>query len=509
MITANQSLKRDASWLPITGILILSIGLCFYQIGSESLWVDELYSVNDALLVNLTPKSLVAHLSQIRPLYYILLKIWIVIGGESDSWLRILSVPFSLGSVFLTYRLGRKISGEYIGLLASLMLAIAPMFIYFAQMVRMYSLGIFLGLCGSLALAYAIEEPKQKFLGFWAITRVLTFLTAPLNITLLLPDIVLFGFTYWKQPLKLVGFGKWLLFIFVACAASAYTLIAGTLPFLKSVLDVSEKVGVSATSAESGSRLPSIKEFILKFKRLTAFPFPSTSKIMSLFFQTFNLILLSLVGISFYKNSAAKRFFLPLAWTFLPWIFIGLVSKRLLFDRYIVFTAPYLIILLAAGLIRVWQMHRGVATLLIVIYAIANLLGLGRYYTVQDRQDWRGLAQVVSQYEQPSDVIVLTTGTEKLKTALTHYYKGNASIERIPGLCDSSANQDDASFVSLLQLMTVHTHSWLVCGSEFNKDDFQRKLDGTLKLGLHQQFVNEMFYRQEDYMYLLQLTTHN
>ncbi|NEO91442.1 MAG: hypothetical protein F6K56_14845, partial [Moorea sp. SIO3G5] len=149
--SAETSIQADWLWqsIPIALILLLAAGLYLYQLGTESLWVDELYSVNDA-------KRLPDRLSLMRPLYYILLWLWMQFGS-SDAWLRGLSVLFGLGSVFLTYQLGRRVAGKATGLIAALLLALSPLFINFAQMVRMYTLGTCLGLGGTLALVHALE----------------------------------------------------------------------------------------------------------------------------------------------------------------------------------------------------------------------------------------------------------------------------------------------------------------------------------------------------------------
>ncbi|PWZ67890.1 glycosyltransferase family 39 protein, partial [Staphylococcus pseudintermedius] len=89
--------------------------------------MDELFSIRDAKELRLNVN--------IRPLYYILLRVWMQFG-TSDAWLRGLSVLFGLGSVFLTYQLGRRLAGEKTGLLAALLLALSPLFINHAQEVR-------------------------------------------------------------------------------------------------------------------------------------------------------------------------------------------------------------------------------------------------------------------------------------------------------------------------------------------------------------------------------------
>ncbi|MEO0458711.1 MAG: glycosyltransferase family 39 protein [Cyanobacteria bacterium P01_A01_bin.114] len=494
-------LKPQRTWIPILLILLLATGLSFYKIGAESLWNEELYSIHDTLLVRLVPLDLLIRITHIRPVYFILLRIWMLFG-DSDAWLRSFSALCSIGNVFLTYRLGQKIAGKPVGWIASLMLALSPMSIYFAQMVRMYALGMLLGLLGSLALAHALEAPKTKFLGGWAVSRLLVFLTAPLNLTLLLPDLILFGATYRKQPKHLISFGKWLTVVMIACLPSAFSLVSGTLPFLRDAFDVSSKVTVSDQVASP----PSFGEVVRKFKKFTAFPFPSTSSIMSRLLQAYTIVLIALAGLGFYKNRSANRLLWVAAWTFIPWIVHAAVSKTMLFDRYILYTMPYLLILLATGLVRVWQMHRLPAALIAVVYAIAITAGISRYYTVQDRQDWRGLATVISQHEQPGDLILLSIDSEKMPRALTHYYKGDTPIERIMGICTSPDIEKTEASLALSQIPPVKANVWLVCSSGFDEHVFPTILGDRLNLEAHWQFVNEVFYRQEDYMNLFKVT---
>ncbi|MEO1402048.1 MAG: glycosyltransferase family 39 protein [Cyanobacteria bacterium J06635_1] len=496
--------KPQYPWIPITLILFLSTGLGFYKLGAESFWIDELYSIYDATSLNLTLSDMLGRFTQIRPIYYILLRIWMLFG-EGEAWLRSLSVLFGIGSVFLTYRLGRRIAGEKVGLLASLMLSLSPLFIHFSQMVRMYALGLFLALLGSLALAYALETPKQKYLGIWAITRALTFLAAPLNATLLFPDIILFGLKFRKQPKTLVVFGKWLILIVLACLPSTFALVSKTLPFLKKSLDITNKVTALSQVASPNE----YGEFLRKFKKLTAFPFPSTSKLMSLFFQAYNLILLALAGLAFYKNRFSNRLLWVTAWAFVPWLIHAAVSKSMFFDRYIVYTMPYLLILIAAGLVRMWKMHRMTAALVAAVYAIAVTAGIGRYYMVQDRQDWRGLSEVISQHEQPGDIILHSleaTNLDKLSNAFGYYYKGDALVTNLAGFCETPDIKKTDATLALENIPPIVTHLWLVCGSGFDEKVFQETFGEHLNLEAHWKFVNHAFYRQEDYMELFKVT---
>ncbi|MGD1712238.1 glycosyltransferase family 39 protein [Dapis sp. BLCC M172] len=480
-------------WIPITLILLLATGLYFYNLGTESMWVDELYSINDA--------KVKVSLFRIRPIYYILLKFWMLFG-TSDSWLRSLSVVFGLASVFLIYQLGRRVAGEGAGLIAALLLALSPIFINFAQMVRMYSLGTCLALGGSLALVHALENPTNSSMAWWACTRALMNMTAPLNATLLLPDILIFCWKFRKQRDVLLRFGKWALVGFVLWLPSLWTLVSNTIGFLTGALNITAKVETSS----SRHAFPSITEVIRKLRHFTAFPFPSTSKAISLFYQAYTIILLFLLSFGLIKKHRSGKLLWMAAWAFIPAAMIFLVSQRLWIDRYLLFVCPYVLILLAAGFMRVWNLQRIVAIVIAIIYLFATTNGLVRFYTVQDRQDWRGIAQVINTIEKPGDKIVLSIGSEKMTTALTHYYNGTASIYR-KDICSILEVDKTDLEVELSNLLPIE-RLWLVCQRDFDPSLFEETFGDKLKLEKHWEFTNEQFYREKDLMYLF-LTTLN
>ena len=65
-------------WILLAGIMLVATGLRFYQLGTESIWIDEQFSILDAESLDLGT----------RPLYYALLHVWMKFGS-SDAWLRI------------------------------------------------------------------------------------------------------------------------------------------------------------------------------------------------------------------------------------------------------------------------------------------------------------------------------------------------------------------------------------------------------------------------------------
>ncbi|MGB7087538.1 MAG: glycosyltransferase family 39 protein, partial [Phormidesmis sp.] len=158
-ILQTHSSSRDAStpasasysWLPISLILVFATALFTFRLEGEGLWLDELTSIQDA---DLGLWALFKE-NQLRPLYYFLLKGWMQFGS-SDAWLRSLSVVCAVISVFLLYKLGRRLMGEAEGLIAALLMSVSPVFNNHTQEIRMYILSLCLATAGTLFLTEAL-----------------------------------------------------------------------------------------------------------------------------------------------------------------------------------------------------------------------------------------------------------------------------------------------------------------------------------------------------------------
>jgi len=123
----------------IVFVLILALGLRLIGI-NQSLWLDEAISANIAKL----PIGEIVKSFSIGdfhpPLYYWFLDLWTKIGGSNVIWLRLSSILFSLVTIYFVYLIGNKIKNKKIGILAALFLAVNPLFIYYSQELRMYSM---------------------------------------------------------------------------------------------------------------------------------------------------------------------------------------------------------------------------------------------------------------------------------------------------------------------------------------------------------------------------------
>jgi len=78
------------------------------------------------------------------PLYYLLLHFWMLLFGQTDVMLRVLSFIFHLIGVYYAYLLGRKLTAKSLSYFLTLFYFFNPMLIYYAFEMRMYSLFAFL-----------------------------------------------------------------------------------------------------------------------------------------------------------------------------------------------------------------------------------------------------------------------------------------------------------------------------------------------------------------------------
>jgi mannosyltransferase len=454
-------------------IIVLALALRLYQLGEESLWNDEVVSIGSA--------ENIRGLARSRPLYFVMLRVWMLFG-HSDAWLRGLAVVFGVLSVWILYRLGQRLGGESLGLIAALILALSPLFIDLSQEIRFYTLSTLLGLAGTLALARGIagtearatgiketgrqgeprqiQNPKSKLhtpLYWWAASRYLMILTTPLNVLMLLPDLLLLWLAYRDQRpvLKMCGrllaamFVLWLPFAFLA-ARQAPSFVAGW-------VQIVPRPGLWAVI----NKLMSFTAWWPTDYTETDPRFPSGSVMW--FYHGYIAVLAVLIVAALAGRSHSSRNAWLAVWGFLPLaavFIISRVSSSLWLDRYLSFAAPYVLLLLAVGFLRVWQANRPAGMVVALLYATAVGSALVRFYTVQDRTDWRGAAHAIRIQQQPGDAVRLYPSYAG--AMLGHYYHGPMSIDPVDGLPDNVFLVQPMLEEAFRKLPPIRSRLWLV-----------------------------------------------
>src|SRR5205085_742609 len=146
--------------LLISLLLIIALGalLRIYKLGSDSVWLDEAYSIQ------ISHKSLPEIVEETSkdvhpPLYYFALHYWIKLFGDSEFYARLLSALFGTLAILVIYFVGALLFDRATGLLASLLVALSPFNIAFSQEARMYTL--------FTLLAILVQQVSHVQKGFW------------------------------------------------------------------------------------------------------------------------------------------------------------------------------------------------------------------------------------------------------------------------------------------------------------------------------------------------------
>lgn len=138
---SNKLVRGHA--LALLAILALAAFLRFNDLGEESLWVDELYSLS---FVSAEDAAEVASLTYAEdyhpPGYHLVLYSWRILAGESEAALRFPSAIAGVLSVLAIYLLGRRLYSEREGLAAALFMAVLRYPVFYSQEARSYSLVI-------------------------------------------------------------------------------------------------------------------------------------------------------------------------------------------------------------------------------------------------------------------------------------------------------------------------------------------------------------------------------
>ena len=155
-------------------LTLAGLGLRLYRLDFESLWMDELSTVETFFHPLGTLVAKAADVGQ-PPLDNLIGALVANTGlGGSDWWVRFPPALLGGGAVALLGLLVRRLSGPGAGLIAALLLAVCPLHQYLSQEARPYSIFFCLGLATVLAYLSARAQSSRRA---WIVFGVLLFLT--------------------------------------------------------------------------------------------------------------------------------------------------------------------------------------------------------------------------------------------------------------------------------------------------------------------------------------------
>src|SRR5579884_170265 len=144
-------------------LLVLTLGafaVRAYGLGAQSFWLDEVDAIALAHAPLLEQLRKLSSIGENGPLYFVLFKGWLAAAGTSELGARYLSNMASTAAVPLTGALAyRLLADAPVALLAALLAAASPSYVWYAQDAKMYPLFALLALSAQYCFVRAWGLP--------------------------------------------------------------------------------------------------------------------------------------------------------------------------------------------------------------------------------------------------------------------------------------------------------------------------------------------------------------
>ncbi|MEW5848669.1 MAG: glycosyltransferase family 39 protein [Myxococcota bacterium] len=169
----------ERAWLP--AVLLLAGVLRFWELGAQGLWADEAVCV---VWASLPVGELLARLASDTqsPLYFLLLKAWMSVLGDSEASVRALSAVAGLLAVRVLARTVRRVSSWPVAAVSALLLAVSPMAVHYARETRAFGLFILTVTLALDALVVGYRRPGARGTAYLALATTLLLYTHNLGV---------------------------------------------------------------------------------------------------------------------------------------------------------------------------------------------------------------------------------------------------------------------------------------------------------------------------------------
>lgn len=159
----NMKIKQFFTEKPWVIAVFAGLVLRLYKLTYSSIWHDEGYTM---WLLRYNFKEIIERTARDvhPPGYYLIAKPWVAVFGDSVFTIRFLSLLFSVGIIYLVYKIIKEIWSKEAAFWASLFVALSPFMIRFGQEARMYGVVAFFTTLATYYLVKYIKEGKSLYL---------------------------------------------------------------------------------------------------------------------------------------------------------------------------------------------------------------------------------------------------------------------------------------------------------------------------------------------------------
>lgn len=396
-IQFNQFTIRPGNW--VLFFALVGFGLRLHRLNFQPLWGDEgwsfyLASQPVSQLLALTARDI--H----PPLYYLLLKLWLLVLGSGAEEARLLSVGAGVLLIPAVGLAGQRLFGRQTGLAGAAITALMPLAVYYSQEVRMYGLVTLLGalsICFLLRIEGQPAPGRQTRAAYVGVTAAALY-THYYAAFLVLAQVIYILLTHLRRRPLTAVFTRLMPIIYAGALYLPWAVYVGS----QLVAYVENKRNV-----EGYAPLNPI-EFL--GDHLTAF---SLGHLPGYHWAALVMVAVALPGFFwtlYRQRNRASLLYLYFGVPLVSGYLINLIypfTPRY-FERTLLLAAPAYWLLLGAGLVWLWRQHRVLVGAVAAAIALIVAVSLSHFYATPryPHQDYRPLLAEIAARATPDDTLL-------------------------------------------------------------------------------------------------------
>lgn len=390
----------------VLALLGVALGLRLYGLTRNSLWLDESSDLLRAYNLNFLD-TLTVHEPYLNhpPLYFPIMHLWAKSFGLGEIAVRMFSVVMALATLPLIYLLVKHWLNRNVALIATLLLGVAPLHLFWSQSVRPYSWYTLMVVI-SMALIWLIsEKPLQNWRWVaYGFSAVLLLYAQYSSFHVIFAQVLFLAIVLNRNTAALLRLGITLVLLGLSFV-----------PWLGNFMEQAQAGPAFYLNFTGPSQITETIEAFASWDIPNSYVYLTGGVFLPLF-------VLGLIWL--WKNQARLGWFL-LNWCLLPVITSWLSSllRPNFLVRYMVFCLPAFLIIVAVGIWSLYSRGRLLAYAALVLVVGLNMISYLNYSKNYNYQNWRGIVNYIVENRQEGDVIFLATPEGYTREPFDYYYR--------------------------------------------------------------------------------------
>ncbi len=484
--------QKDSKLIALFGILLIGLFLRVYDLGGESIWFDEGYSIRFA---NLSLSQIFFLPENNPPLYYIILHWWINLFGDSEFSIRFPSVIFGFLSIYMIYKVGSQIYNKDVGILSSLLLGLSAFHIRYSQEARTYSLSTLLTL---ISIYFFISLHRKGnytvLLGYIFFSTLLIYSHIYGLFIIIFQNIYFIALFFLSKETHKLSLKRWI--------SIQIILIILFLPWIKIFMTQTLGVVVDGFWIKVPG-LGTIKASLRKF---------SGGELLFLLF----MILIPLSMITYEKIGGNKnwrsifrciescrwkiqfintdKICLLILWLSSPIILPFIISRfttPIYHTKYTIVASLAFYLLVAKGINNI--SHKYLRLIIISVVVAFSLIYISGYYTKANKERWRDLAYYIDKNAKNTDLLLFNSGD--CIDIVFNYYSKRVGLIKKP-FPEKTRYVDDENIKELGPITDAFNRVWVIFShSRDEKGLINQRLSEAYNLSYQKKYYGINVYR--------------